>query len=113
MLTPEQIIQIVGGFYKMKPYEVVSDSRKGDTIRAKHKAMFFIRRDTKLSLSQIGKLFEGRNGFLKHDTILKDIRSVQNQIDTDRNFRNEVYDISELLESYEPEEVFMENDYFN
>ena len=84
-----------------------SDSRKRHLVDNRAMAMYYLRKFTKLSLAQIGKVFRK-----DHASVLHAMKIFSNQFDTDRNFRfkaihirrriNEVYP---LLHEPDPDSI--------
>jgi len=83
------IIEKVASHEHLKVDQVKSERRFRHLIAAKHKAMFLIKKQTRLSLAEIGKLFNDKD----HATVLYACRSVQNQIDVYPDYREEMKEI--------------------
>ena len=119
-LTVRTITNEVADYYNIPVDDIYCVRRKAENIKCKHIAIHFIKHFTKMSLAAIGNEFPGRNGRLDHATILHAVKSVSNQYDTDRLYRDEINEIRQrlelLVEDYRivDEEVYQENDfYFN
>jgi len=59
-------------------HELQEKTRKSEVVRARHMIMFFLRRFTKMSLSQIGRLFSKN-----HATVLHSCKTWSNWYETD------------------------------
>ena len=89
ILTPEVIIKKVANHEHLEVDQIKSERRFGPLIAAKHKAMFLIKKFTKLSYSEVGELFNGKD----HATVIHACKSVQNQIDIYPDYREEMEEI--------------------
>ena len=117
-LTPRTIIQEVADYYKVPTNNIYTVQRKGKFIKYKHICIYFIDRFLRLSLSEIGLEFPGKNGYLDHATVIHAKKSVKNQIDTDKIYRKEIEEIESKIRLYANDKVqvvesdFMENDFY-
>ena len=111
-MSPLKIIEIVLDYYKISIDEMTARVRKGESIKPVHIAMYFLESYTTLSLLAIAKLFNRQN----HSTTINAIKSVNNQIDTDKNYRLEIAEIDFKIKNYDNlkmnTEIFMENDFY-
>jgi len=89
ILTPEVIIKKVANHEHLEVDQIKSERRFGPLIAAKHKAMFLIKKFTKLSYSEVGELFNGKD----HATVIHACKSVQNQMDVYPNYRKKLNEI--------------------
>lgn len=71
----------------------ISKTRKREIVQARQIAMYLSRNLTKTSLASIGEILGGKD----HATVLHACNTVNDLIDTDRNFRSYVHDIERLL----------------
>jgi len=93
MATPLFIIKIVFDYFGI-PYEIRdTKSRKREIVQARQLAMYHLRKQTKLSLSQIGKMF-GKG----HCDVIHSIKTVNNLSETDRCYRQDLNAISRRIE---------------
>lgn len=82
-LTVEEIQQIVCEYFRIPPDQVRAKTRKREVVQARQVAMYFCKHFTQHSLKSIGLYFGGRD----HSTVIHAIQSVQDQMETDPNFR--------------------------
>lgn len=75
----------------------LSKTRKREIVQARQIAMYLSRNLTKTSLSSIGSQLGGKD----HATVLHACNTVNDLLDTDRNFRGFVHDIENMLNSIE------------
>lgn len=117
-LTPRTIIQEVADYYKMPLDDIYCIRQRKDNIKSKHIAIYFLKKYTKMLLAAIGGEFPGRTGRLDHASISHALKSVQNQIDTDKIYRKEIEEIESKIRLYANDKVqvvesdFMENDFY-
>lgn len=98
-LTPEIIIKTVADYFKLSVQEVISTDQHRDLIIARHLSIYFIRDYLKLSLPRIGKNFAGRNKCKDHATCISAIKSVKNQVETDKCYKSDFDKIKTILDS--------------
>lgn len=77
--TPDVIIDEVSKFFNMTETALRGQARAKDTTFPRHIAMYLIREMTKLSLTDIGKEFQGRD----HSTVINSIRRVEKKCKED------------------------------
>ena len=120
-MTPETIISTISEYYRLNPADVKGKLRYNRLIRARHISMYFIKEIEKITFQATANYFHGVNHAKKHSTVIAAIKSVNNQIDTDKKYAKEVFDIrtklNEMIEDtklfwVEHDEVFQENDFY-
>lgn len=117
-LTVHTITTEVALYYHVDIAQVFLIYRGKENIKYKHISIYFIDYFLKMTREAIGQEFPGRNGYLDHATITSALRSVRDQYDTNKFYRQEVDEIRKRLEVYiedvrkVDEEIFMENDYY-
>ena len=77
--TPDVIIDEVSKFFNMTETALRGQARAKETTFPRHIAMYLIREMTKLSLTDIGKEFQGRD----HSTVINSIRRVEKKCKED------------------------------
>jgi chromosomal replication initiator protein len=88
----EQIIMIVGEYFKISSKAITAKTRKREVVQARQLAMYFAKEFTKMSLTSIGAAF-GRD----HTTVIHAIKTVKNLSDTDKTFKQYMQDIERSL----------------
>jgi len=88
----EQIIEIVADFFHLQAKVLKMKSRKREVVTARQLAMFFAKKYTKKSLTEIGLAFSK-----DHSTVVHSIKTVKNLYETDREFKNYLDDIEMKL----------------
>ena len=102
----------------MNEDDVFTICRKGELIKCKHIAIYFVKQYTNLTLSGIGNYFPGRSGRFDHASVLHAVNSVKNQYETNRLYRAEIDELVKRLDNMIEDtrdvyiEVFMENDFY-
>jgi len=94
-ITVQKIQEIVCGFFNIKKELVYSNSRKREIVQARQVTMFFVKKHTELSLSQIGAQVGNRN----HATVLHACNTVKDLAEVDKGFRANIDEIERLLYS--------------
>jgi chromosomal replication initiator protein len=94
-ITVQKIKDTVSDFYSIKKDLIQSSSRKREIVQARQVTMFFIKKHTELSLSQIGIQVGNRS----HATVLHACNTVKNYYDFDKSFRSDLEDIEKILYS--------------
>jgi chromosomal replication initiator protein len=74
---------------------LISNSRKREIVQARQIAMYFAKKYTKDSLTNIGNVIGKRN----HATVLHACKTVQDLIETDKSFRHTIEEIEIKLNS--------------
>jgi chromosomal replication initiator protein len=87
------IQKIVCDYFGLPSDVLHTKTRKREIVQARQIAMFFSKNMTKSSLSTIGSLIGGKD----HATVLHACKTVNNLIDTDKRFKNQVEDIERKL----------------
>ena len=88
-LTIDHIQQIIADYFNLDIESLHSKTRKRNVVQARQLAMFFSKKYTKNSLSTIGSQIGQRD----HATVLHACKTVENLIETDREFKKYVSDL--------------------
>jgi chromosomal replication initiator protein len=92
-ITPEQVVTAVGEYFEME-CEVLQGSKRDKPIAlARQVAMYIMREETQLSLSQIGAQLGNRD----HKTIMHGCQKITSDINNDPELRRDVIEIRERL----------------
>ncbi|HEY0262178.1 MAG TPA: chromosomal replication initiator protein DnaA, partial [Chitinophagales bacterium] len=81
-------------YYNVPIDHLKEQTRKRMIVQARQLSMFLAKNYTKNSLKTIGKHFGGRD----HSTVIHSCQAVQNLIDTDDEFRDQVADIQKKIQ---------------
>ncbi|HUW93014.1 MAG TPA: chromosomal replication initiator protein DnaA [Bacteroidales bacterium] len=92
-ITIDYIQKIVCEYYKIPVDQMQGKTRKREIVQARQVSMYFSKSLTKASLASIGSLIGGKD----HATVLHACKTVNNLIDTDRHFRNQILEIEKKL----------------
>ena len=92
-ITPQKIQETVCNFFNIKKELIQSASRKREIVQARQVTMYFIKKHTELSLSQIGIQVGNRN----HATVLHACNTVKDLADVDKGFSADIKEIERLL----------------
>ena len=88
------IQKVVCDYFDLSLELLNSTTRKRRIVQARQLAMFFSKKLTKSSLANIGNQCGGKD----HATVLHACKTVNNLVDTDKQFRSYVDEISKKLE---------------
>lgn len=88
-ITIDVIQNVVCNFYNIKPELIHSASRKREIVQARQVTMYLSKQYTEMPFAQIGSLIGKKN----HATVLHACRTVREQMEVDRSFRDEVAEI--------------------
>ncbi len=94
-ITVQRIQDTVSEFFNIKKELIQSSSRKREIVQARQVTMYFIKKHTELSLSQIGVQVGNRN----HATVLHACNTVKNYYEVDKGFRADIEEIEKILNS--------------
>jgi chromosomal replication initiator protein len=92
-ITIDYIQKIVCDYFSMPVDSLQSKTRKREVVQARQIAMFFSKSLTKSSLASIGSQIGNKD----HATVLHACKTVNNLIDTDKQFRADVEEIEKRL----------------
>ena len=92
-ITIEYIQKMVCNYFNISMEQMLSRSRKGDIVTARHISMYLARKLTKSSLVAIGD----KCGKKDHATVLHACKSVENSCQIDKNYRKNVEDIEKKI----------------
>ena len=94
-ITIEYIQKTVCNYFNITIDQLLSRSRKGDIVAARHISMYLARKLTKNSLVTIGE----KCGKKDHATVLHACKSVANSCEINKDFRRNVEDIEKKIVS--------------
>jgi chromosomal replication initiator protein len=89
----EQIKSIVATHFGLSPDDLEGASRKKNLVYPRMLAMYFARKNTKLSLSEIGQAFGGRD----HSTVIHANNKIIDLIESDPHVQRDVVNIEKIL----------------
>ncbi len=92
-ISIDYIQKVVCNFYNIAMDQLQSKTRKREIVQARQVAMFFSKSLTKSSLATIGSQIGGKD----HATVLHACKTVNNLIETDKRFRQQVDEIEKKL----------------
>jgi chromosomal replication initiator protein len=90
-LTIEDIQRVVCEYLDVPENQVRGETRKREIVRARQIAMYFSKKYTQHSLKTIGLHFGGRD----HSTVIHANNTVEDQMETDEQFRDTVEEIDQ------------------
>jgi len=92
-ITIDFIQKIVCDYYRIPIELMQSKTRKREIVQARQVSMYFSKNFTKASLASIGSQIGGKD----HATVLHACKTVNNLIDTDKHFRNQISEIEKKI----------------
>lgn len=94
-ITIQSIQETISDFYDVRKELIQSKSRKREIVQARQVIMYFMKKHTELSLSQIGVQVGNRT----HATVVHACNTVKNYVEVDKGFRSDIEEIERLLNS--------------
>lgn len=91
--TLQQIIDVVTSYYSVKLSDLQSKRRHKSITEPRQVCMWLARRRTRFSLEEIGGYFGGRD----HTTVMHAIKTVEERMELDKNFGQEVEELRDRL----------------
>lgn len=92
-LTIDSISDIVCKHFNIKTELLQTASRKREIVQARQVAMYLSKIYTEMSLAQIGSIIGKKN----HATVLHACKTVKDQLQVDKSFRDEIEEIEKAL----------------
>ena len=92
-ISIDYIQKIVCSYFNIGVDQLQSRTRKREIVQARQVAMFFSKSLTKSSLATIGSQIGGKD----HATVLHACKTVNNLIETDKQFRLQIDEIEKKL----------------
>ena len=93
-VLPSAVLKQVAAFYGLRVDAITGHGRARDVTRARHIAIYLIRKMTGDSTIQIGRYLGGRD----HSTVLHAMKNIEEGIKIDPLLANQVMDIRDKLE---------------
>lgn len=85
-VTPNQVIKVVANHYHVKQTDVRGKRRVQSLVRARHVAMFLLKEELQLPLTEIGRWFSNRD----HTTALHATRKIEEELGRDAVLQRDV-----------------------
>lgn len=92
-ITVDAISEMVCKHFKVKTELLQTASRKREIVQARQVAMYLSKQYTELSLAQIGAVIGKKN----HATVLHACRTVKDQLEVDKSFRDQIEEIQKSI----------------
>jgi chromosomal replication initiator protein len=89
---PDEIINNICSFYKIKPTQLKSQKRDSFLVKPRQVAMYVLKKELGLTYVEIGNILGGRD----HTTIMYGVEKVENLI-SDSKFSEDILNISKLV----------------
>ncbi|GHV50051.1 chromosomal replication initiator protein DnaA [Deltaproteobacteria bacterium] len=86
MATPDTIIGLVAEKFSLTPEELCGQNRRGNIVRARQIAMYLCRELLGVSLSSLGRYFQGKN----HTTVLHAWKKIAQEMDSNNDIHKMV-----------------------
>ncbi len=94
-ITIDDIIKKVADYYGIEIAAINTRSRKREVVLVRQVSMFLARKYLDMSIAKIGKYIGDRD----HATVLHACKTIENLADTDKQFRTELEEIDNALQS--------------
>ena len=86
MVTPQIIIQVVADHFGIKAEDITSKKRTAEIVVPRQVVMYLCRELTDISLKNIAKVLDKKD----HSTIINGIQKIQDEINNDSDFANQI-----------------------
>ncbi len=93
IISVEMVQKIVAEYYKVPVNELRAKKRNQNIVVPRQVAMYLSRQLANLSLPEIGNAFGGKD----HTTVLHSCRKIEELVNSDKNFKNAIYDLTTAL----------------
>ncbi|MEN8253711.1 MAG: chromosomal replication initiator protein DnaA [Patescibacteria group bacterium] len=94
-VRPQEVIKTVSDHFHIKQITIKGKSRVKSIVRARHVAMFLMKSKLKMSYTEIGRCFSGRD----HTTSMHAVGKIKKNINNDDQLRQDISAISVSLNS--------------
>lgn len=91
--SPENIIKTVANHFDVPVKYLKCKSRKHEYLNPRFIAMYFLRKKTELSLSEISAMFGNRH----HTTVMHALKTVDDLLFSDKGFKEKVSELNFIL----------------
>jgi chromosomal replication initiator protein len=92
-ITIEMIIKHVADYFRVKPSDLRAKDNRKSVARPRQVAMALCKQFTHASLPEIGRAFGGKH----HSTVIHSIRTVEQLMEKDQDFRNTFHSLADAL----------------
>ena len=92
-ITPEKILNTVADITCISIEEMKSQKRQAKLVEARQIAIYLIKKHSKLTLKEIGKMFGNRD----HTTVIYAIRTIDGLMEVDKKFNFYLTNINRKL----------------
>lgn len=92
-LRPQEVISLIAKEFDLKNKEIVGSSRKAELVRARHLAMYILRKEMGLTLHQVAELM-GRSD---HTTVLHAVEKMTHQFMADQIVRGQIMKVKQAI----------------
>lgn len=99
-VQPASVLEAVRTRLGVTPDDLAGDNRTRDTTYARHVAIYLLRRDARLSVSEIGRMLGGRD----HATIIGGYKRIAGELKTRPETREDIEIIRGIVARIEAEE---------
>jgi chromosomal replication initiator protein len=88
-IKPSRVIKRVSKYYQLKPIQVKGRKRQKNIVKARHVAMYVLKKDCKLSYTEIGKWFSNRD----HTSIMHAVKKIDEELNENPVIQEELTSI--------------------
>ena len=93
LVPPQEIIRQTAGYYQLKPMTLRGMRREKHYVKARHVAMFILKEDACLSLTEVGRWFSNRD----HTSVLHAVRKITADLMVDEVLQKDMVSIRSRL----------------
>jgi chromosomal replication initiator protein len=92
-LPVENIQRVVANYFNLSLVDMKGKKRNKGIVRARHYAMYLIRKMTEYSLTEIGEIFGGRD----HTTVINALDKIESEIQTDTSLYSLLQELERII----------------
>ncbi len=95
-ITPQILIKSVADFFNIKPSEIISSCRKKTIIKPRQITFYLLRKDLKMSFTEIGNFLGGKN----HSTVMYSCKKISKELKNNKFLQDQIKFIKEKYNNY-------------
>jgi chromosomal replication initiator protein len=95
-ITPNLLVKAVADFFNIKPSEITGSCRKKTVIKPRQVTFYLLRKDLKMSFSEIGTFLGGKN----HSTVMYSCKKIIKELKENKFLQDQIKFIREKYNDY-------------
>ncbi len=95
-ITPQLLVKAVADFFNIKPSEITGSCRKKTVIKPRQLTFYLLRKDIKMSFTEIGTFLGGKN----HSTVMYSCKKITKELELNKFLQDQIKFIREKYNDY-------------